>query len=120
MAVSRRLFQQIQNAGPDSHRIIGKGALLLCNPVGNIKTDSRNITCDLVRTIFQDIDSGCAILLENTAAVSQRNAVVLEKNHQAANRMMRFPGFCNLFCNGFADALTSVSFSGADSITTRV
>ena len=29
----------------------------------------------------------------------------LEKNHQAANRMMRLPGFCNLFCNGFADAL---------------
>ncbi len=86
MAIGCRLFQQIQNAGPDSHRIIGKGALLLRDPVGDIKTDSRNITGDLVRMILKNTDCGRAVLFEYTAGISQRNAVVLEKNHQASNQ----------------------------------
>ncbi len=105
VAIGGRLFQQVQNAGPGSHRIIGKSALMPRNPVGDIKADSRKITGDLVWMVPEHIDGGRAVSPENAAAVRQRNAVVLEKKHQAADRMMRFPGLGNLSGSGFADAL---------------
>ena len=71
VAITCRLFQQMQNTGPNSLRIIRKRALLLRNPVRDIKSHSRKITGDLVRMILENIDGRHAILFKNTAAVSQ-------------------------------------------------